>query len=434
MKQFTYFLLSVLFGLSTAVAQPDLEDYFDDCDCPIDDAPPVCAEVLPGLVVALPNACFADCMGLTIIEGGDCAVGWEPGDWDNDDDDDSDDDDDNDDDSDDDNDDDSDDDNDDDSDDDNDDDSDDDNDDDSDDDYGDYDWDDDGDFEWNDSTWTGGTWTDSLDGIGGISGDALDSLINDWIANGGLVWMDSLLIEAGNGGLNLDSLIAAGDFSWLEDIFVFTDSTWTGDWDDDDFEWTDDWDEDDVEWTDSTWTGDDEFDLLDSLINEWIANGGQVWVDSLLIEAGNGGLNLDSLIASGDYAWLDSLLNGSGWGDLPWDGLDVDLDGMWEDKGPEEELENLGTIGGEGNSKLPSEAMQVKCYPIPADDRLYVHATSEATSLELWSITGRCLYRSQLVFEGTTAVDVSQYAGGTYLLRLQDAFGNWSQETLVIQR
>ena len=388
MKQFTYFLLSVLFGLSTAVAQPDLEDYFDDCDCPIDDAPPVCAEVLPGLVVALPNACFADCMGLTIIEGGDCAVGWEPGDWDNDDDDSDD---------------------------------------------GDDDWDDD-DFEWNDSTWTGGTWTDSLDGFGGISGDVLDSLINDWLANGGQVWMDSLLIESGNGGLNLDSLIAAGDFSWLEDIFVFTDSTWTGDWDDDDFEWTDDWDEDDVEWTDSTWTGDDEFDLLDSLINEWIANGGQVWVDSLLIEAGNGGLNLDSLIASGDYAWLDSLLNGSGWGDLPWDGLDVDLDGMWEDKGPEEELENLGTIGGEGNSKLPAEAMQVKCYPIPADDRLYVHATSEATSLELWSITGRCLYRSQRVFEGTTTVDVSQFAGGTYLLRLQDAFGNWSQETLVIQR
>jgi hypothetical protein len=412
MKRFLLLATAWLFGISAGFAQPDfnLDSYFGDCDCPMVNEPPICAEVAPGIVVALPSICFAECMGLTVIEGGDCSMGWGGDfDWYDDDSDDDD------------------------------------------DDWGDWD----GDYgdwgdeygDWNDSTWTG-DWDDDFD------------------------WNDSTW--TGDWG---------DDYGDWDDDFDWNDSTWTGNWDDDY-----------GDWNDSTWTGGDDFpggvwtdsidlggdldfDLLDSLLNDWLANGGQDIVDSLLNDMANGDpllfppfpgdLNLDSLLASGDFSWLDSLLVGGGlgdfpWGDpgfpgggldsllgdidwnevdsilnpggLPWSGLDVDVDPFWEEKGPGEEFDNFGSGNSRNGTAWTESPVEFQCYPVPANDRLFVQVSGKALRLELWSLAGQRLRQENLTTAGTTTIDVAHLAAGTYFIRLQDEIGNWNQKTVIIQR
>lgn len=410
MKHFFLLMMGALLSLAPAAAQPDLDLDFEDCDCPMVNTPPVCAEVLPGFVIPLPSACFAECMGLTVIEGGDCAMNWDGdfedwddyGDWDDDDEDDEDD-------SDGDDDDDSDGDDDDDYgnwgnwDDDDDDDDDDygnwgnwgDDDDDDDDDYGDWgDW---SDSTWTDSTWTGGgypggDWNDSL--YTDIDFDLLDSLLNDWLANGGMDLVDSLLGELENGGVivlpdwvdgtDLDSLLLGGDFGWLDSLLVGGGFPWDG--------------------------------------------------------PGFPGGGLDSLLGDIDWNELDSLLNGGGLdsigtGGLPWFGLNVDLDGIWEDKGPEE-AENIGggqqNRDGEAGWALP-EALTWSCFPVPATTELNIQADGAVSGWEIWTVSGQILQRNTTLFEGRTTLDVSTFAPGTYIVRVQDASGAWFSQSVLVQ-
>ena len=86
MKQLLAFLIFVAASVSVLEAQPEIEVYLGDCDCPAVNTPPVCAEIVPGLVVAVPSVCVAECLGWAVIEGGDCSDGWvlDGGDWDDD--------------------------------------------------------------------------------------------------------------------------------------------------------------------------------------------------------------------------------------------------------------------------------------------------------------------------------------------------------------
>ncbi len=390
MKQFLFLLLGAMIGLAPLGAQPDLDVDFDDCDCPMVDTPPVCAEVMPGLVIALPSACFADCMGLTIIEGGDCAIGWDGdwdeddygdwddwgdddddyGDWDNDDSDDDDDDDygdwDNDD-----------------SDDDDDDDYgdwDDDDSDDDDDDYGDWDDDDSDDDDYGD--WNG-DWNDSL--TTDIDFDELDSLLNDWLANGGQAIVDSLLDALNGGGLvdfpnggmdvNLDSLLASGDFSWLDSLLV---------------------------------------------------GGGFPGFPGDFPGDFPGG-TLDSLLGDFDWNELDSLIGGGG---LTWDGLDIDLDEMWEEKGPGEELVNFGT--GHSRQGQAPQLLTWMCFPNPVNTQLNIQADAAVRTVEIWSATGQLMARHTTAFEGQEVFDVSALAAGNYVIRLQDENGVWQSKQVLV--
>lgn len=60
--------------------QAQIEDC--DCDWNLDDEP-VCVTASSGFTFPLPNECFANCLGLEIVED-DCEIDWEDDEWDND--------------------------------------------------------------------------------------------------------------------------------------------------------------------------------------------------------------------------------------------------------------------------------------------------------------------------------------------------------------
>ncbi|MFT4526901.1 MAG: hypothetical protein ACI85F_003082, partial [Bacteroidia bacterium] len=91
-------------------------------------------------------------------------------------------------------------------------------------------------------------------------------------------------------------------------------------------------------------------------------------------------------------------------------------------------VDGLNTVG---MAQLLSKG-DVRVYPNPANDQLYLQSTFDQVDLQIFDITGKIVFESGRYNEGLHRIDISSMTQGIYFVRLTSTAGE-RVEKLIIQ-